>query len=141
MGYGWWGQTATAILDSKCGHDPPVLGAGKQAPPVAPVTSEVSREEGIATEHHLLFLSLPWEHTHTHSAAASAKCAEHCIQLVDSHCHFPGSYDQEQPEPPPHGSSPLSRAQQPGTCYYSYPILPSPWKHWQTVHQHPLSRG
>ena len=53
-----------------------------------PVTSEVGKEEGTAIEHHLLLLSLPWEHTHP--AAATAKCSRHCLH-TPYHCYFPGN--------------------------------------------------
>ena len=49
--------------DSRSGCGPSPLGVHEQAPPAAPVTSEVSTEEGTATKHHPLLLSLPWEHT------------------------------------------------------------------------------
>ena len=39
MDYGRWGQTATAIIDSKGGHGPPPLGVCEQVPPVASDTS------------------------------------------------------------------------------------------------------
>ena len=42
------------------GHGPPLLGVQEQAPPVDPVTSEFGTEEGTATKHHPLLLSLPW---------------------------------------------------------------------------------
>jgi len=41
----------------------PPLGGYEEAPPAAPVTSEVRTEKGIAAEHHTLLLSLPWEYT------------------------------------------------------------------------------
>ena len=34
------------------------------------------KKEGTATKHHMLLLSLPWEHTHP--AAATAKCSGWC---------------------------------------------------------------
>ena len=36
----------------------PPVGVHEQAPPAAPVTSEVGREEGTANKHDLLLLSL-----------------------------------------------------------------------------------
>ena len=51
---------------------------------MASVTLEGTTEEGIATEHHLLLLSLPWELTHP----ATAKCSEHFLGLPEAHYHF-----------------------------------------------------
>ena len=48
---------------------------------VAPVTSEVSKKEGIATEHHPLLLSVPWEHTRP--ADATAKGSRCCLHMPD----------------------------------------------------------
>ena len=74
-------------LKHQRGHGLPPLGVCEQAPFVAPVTSEVCREESAATKHQPLLLSLPWEHTC--SAAATAKCSRRCLHIPD-HCHFPG---------------------------------------------------
>ena len=53
------------------------LGACEWAPPVTPVTSGVAKKEkkggSIATKHHMLLLSLSWEHAHP--AAATAECS------------------------------------------------------------------
>lgn len=76
MVYGWRGQTTVIISDSRGGHGPPPLGVCELAPLVAPVTSEGTTEEGIVTEHHLLLLLHPWEHTRP--AAATAKPLGHC---------------------------------------------------------------
>ena len=57
----------------------------EQEPLAAPVTSE----EGIAIEHYLLLLSLPWELTHPTTATATAKCSGHIINLPKAHYHFP----------------------------------------------------
>ena len=65
----------------------PPLGVCEQAPPAAPVTSEVGKKEGTETEHHPLMLSHPWKHTHP--AAATAKCSRQCPPVLD-HYHFPG---------------------------------------------------
>ena len=65
-------------------------GVHEQTPPVAPVASEVSTEEGTATKHHLLLLSLPWSES-TCSATATAKYSRHHLHLPEGHCHFPGS--------------------------------------------------
>ena len=43
----------------------------EQTPLAAPFISRATTEEGIATEHHLLVLLYPWEHTHP--AATTAK--------------------------------------------------------------------
>ena len=59
----------------------------EEVPPAAPVTTEISKKEGTATEHPLLLLSLPWEHTCL--AAASAKCSWQCPCMLD-HYHYPG---------------------------------------------------
>ena len=56
---------------SRCALPP--LEGPEEAPSVTPVTTGVSAEEGTATDHHLLLLSLPWEDTCP--AAASAKCS------------------------------------------------------------------
>ena len=42
---------------------PTTTGVYEQAPPMAPVTSGVSKEEGTATEGYPLWLSLTWECT------------------------------------------------------------------------------
>ena len=81
-------QAVGANHDSRGGHGLPLLGVHEQAPPVAPVTSEVSTEERIATEHNLSLLSLPWECTHP--IAATAKCSGCCLNLAEAHCHFSG---------------------------------------------------
>ena len=39
-------------------NSPQTLGVHEQVPPAPAVTSEVGTEEGTATEHHLLLLSL-----------------------------------------------------------------------------------
>ena len=52
----------------------PLLGSCEWALPVTPVTSGIGKKrkkEGTATKHHMLLLSLPWDHTHP--AAATAK--------------------------------------------------------------------
>ena len=59
MVYMWWGQNIGVISDPRGRHGPPPIGVREQAPPVATVTSEVSTEEGTATEHHLVLLSFP----------------------------------------------------------------------------------
>ena len=84
MVYNWQGQTTTVITDSRGRHGLLPLGVPEQAPLAAPITSE----EGIAIKHYLLLLSLPWEFTH--SAAATAKCPGHLINLPKAHYPFPG---------------------------------------------------
>ena len=85
MVYRWWGQTTTVITDSRDGHGLLPIGVPEQAPLVVPITSE----EGIAIEHKLLLLSLPWELTHT--AVATAKCSGHLEDLTRAYPHFPGT--------------------------------------------------
>ena len=81
------GQATAGISDTRGGHGQPPLGVYEQAPPLTPVTSESSKEEGTATKHHPLWLSVAWECTHP--AAATAKDSWHHLHLPD-HCHFPG---------------------------------------------------
>ena len=66
----------------------PPLGVCEQAPLAAPATSEVSTQEGTATEHDQLMLSLPWEDTQL--LAATAKCSGHFLPLPEDQSHFPG---------------------------------------------------
>ena len=63
-------QTTVVISGSRGQSGPLPLGVHEQAPLAALVTSRVS-EEGTVTEHYLLVLSHPWEHTRP--AAATAK--------------------------------------------------------------------
>ena len=74
------------ISNSSGGCGLPSLGILEQAPPTAPITSEVSTEEGTATEHHKLLLSLPWECTCT--TTATAKHSGCHLHLPEDHCHF-----------------------------------------------------
>ena len=78
MVYWQMGQT-TAVIDDSRGHP----GFPQQAPTIAPVTSESRTEEGFATKHHLLLLSLPWEFIC--SAVATAKYSRHCLSLPGAH--------------------------------------------------------
>ena len=71
----------------------PPLGVCEQALPVASATSEVSKKENSATNHYLLLLSHPWEHTHP--AAAAAKYSRQCLNMLD-HCPFSGPCNLEQ---------------------------------------------
>ena len=73
MIYRWQGQTVAVLSEARGRRGLPPLGACEEAPPVTPVTPGVAKKEkkGIATKHHMLLLSLPWEHTHP--AAATAK--------------------------------------------------------------------
>ena len=66
------------------GHGLLPLGVPEQAPSVVPITSEA----GIAIEHKLLLLSLPWELTQP--AAAFAKCPGHLVDMPRAYYHFPG---------------------------------------------------
>ena len=95
------GANTTVITDSRGGCGPPPLGVCEQVPPEAQVTSESGIEEGSATEHHPLLLSLPWECTRP--AAATAKPSGCCLYL-------------------PGGSLPLCRALQLGRA-----CATSPW--------------
>ena len=78
------GASHCSYTDSRGGCGPLLLGVPEQAPFVAPIASE----KGIAIEHYLLLLSLLWELTHT--AAATARCSGHLINLPKAHYHFPG---------------------------------------------------
>ena len=80
----WQGQTTTVITDFRAGHGPLPLGVLEQAQFGAAIISE----EGIAIKYYLLLLLLPWEVTHT--AAATAKCSGHLVNLHKAHYHFPG---------------------------------------------------
>ena len=77
------GKTTTFISDSRDGHGLPPLGVCEQAQPAAPVNSEVGMQEGNATEHHPLLLSLPWEYIHP--ATATAKRSRHHLCLPEGH--------------------------------------------------------
>ena len=66
---GEW-QTTAIIYDSREGHEPAPIGVHEQTLFTAPITSDSTTEEGLATKHHMLLLSLLWELTH--SAAATA---------------------------------------------------------------------
>ena len=70
------GQTTPVFSDSRGWRGPPSLGICEQKLLLAPTTSEGTIEKDIVMEHHLLLLSLPWEHTHT--AAATAKRSGWC---------------------------------------------------------------
>ena len=84
MVYRWWGKTQV-ISDSIGGHGPPPLAVHVQVPPTTPGTSEAGTEEGKATKHHLLLLSLPWEHTCPANATATAKCSGHHLNRSEVH--------------------------------------------------------
>ena len=92
------GANHSSALRHQRGAWPDTIGVCEQAPPAAPVTTEVSKEEGTATEHHPLLLSVPQEHTRP--AAAPARCSEAtyaCLITVTSQgpatrsslCHLP----------------------------------------------------
>ena len=70
------------------GRGLPQLAVHEQVPLAAPITSEGTTEEGIATKYHLLFLLLPWEHIYP--AVATAKCSGHLLNLCKAHYHIPG---------------------------------------------------
>ena len=125
MGNGWQGASCNGLqaLGANCQKHlipqrwvcPPPLGGHEQASTVATVTSGVTAEEGNATKHHPLLLSLPWEGTCP--VVATAKGSGYCLHLPKVHCHFLGLCNKEQPAPPLHGTLPLSRAQKPGIGY------------------------
>ena len=69
MVYRWQGQPPQLAL-SRGGSGPPPLVVQKQAPLVAPVTSEGTTEESIATKPHWLMFSLCWELTYPATATA-----------------------------------------------------------------------
>ena len=100
------------LSDSRGGYDQLPLAVCRLAPPIA------------------VFIPLG---TPTH-------CCCHCQMLSspptlpEGHCYFPGPCNQEQPVPPPHGSSPLSRALKAGTGYLPCLLPPSLWKHVQAIH-------
>ena len=108
-----WGQITAVVSDTRSGHGQPPLGIWEQALHIAPVTTEVGTQEGTATKHHPLLLSLPWKCT----CPATAKCSGHCLNQTKDHYHFPGPCNWEKPVPPFCGSFPLSRAQQSITGY------------------------
>ena len=70
MGYFLHELWVAGTTDSRSERGLPPLEVCEHAPPMAPVTSGITAEEGTDTEYHLL-LSLPWECTH--SALADAK--------------------------------------------------------------------
>ena len=70
------GETTRVIPDSRGGRGPPPLGILEQNSLAAPTASEGTKEKDIMTEHHLLLLSLPWEHICP--GAAAAKCSGQC---------------------------------------------------------------
>ena len=139
LGYRQQGQTAAIISDSRGVCGPPPLGVGEQAPPAEPSHLRGWQEEGTATEHHLLWLSLPWECTHP--AAAAAKCSGHGLHLPEGHCHFLGPCNQEQPVPSHFRVLQLSRAQQPGTALALSIASISLEAHAGYLHQHTLYQG
>ena len=116
-GYGWWGQTAAIISDSRDGCGLPPVKIPELASSVAPVTSGLTEEEGTATKHHPL-PSLPRECTDP--AVAAVKVSGQCLHRLEGHCHLPGPCNQDQPAPFIPGSLPLSRAQQVGTGYRTF---------------------
>ena len=59
----WQRQNTAVISDFRGGQGLPPLEVPEQAPLAAPVTSEGTTEESIATEHQLLLLPLLWKHT------------------------------------------------------------------------------
>ena len=72
MVYGWQGQTTAVVSDYRGGYGPPPLGVHEQAPFVAQITLEGTREVNKAIKHHPLLLSFSWEHKLP--ATATAKC-------------------------------------------------------------------
>ena len=64
-----------------------------------------------------------------------------CLHLPEGYCHCSGPCNQKPVPLPPCGSSPLSRAEQSGTAYRSYPLSPSSWKHVQVIYWHTSYQG
>ena len=58
------GTNHSSHLRNQMGRGPPPLGILEQAPLGAPINSEDTTQEGTATQHHPLLLSLPWELTY-----------------------------------------------------------------------------
>ena len=109
MIYRWQGQAPELISDTRDGHGPPPLDVCEQAPPLAPINSVVSKEEGTSTEHCLLLLSLTWEYTLLLILANVLGIAYTCLITVTSQepatrsnlqhlpmgpCHFQGPQNQ-----------------------------------------------
>ena len=76
MVYRRWGQTTAVISGFRGGSGLPLLGVHEPDTTCSPIHLKVTTEEGIVTEHELLVLSQPWEHTRP--AAAIAKCSGWC---------------------------------------------------------------
>lgn len=85
------GENHCSHLNTRGGSGPTPLEIHEQGPPVAPVISEVGKEEGTATEHYPLLLLLLWECTH--SDAAIAKLSRHCPYLPEDHLSLLGACD------------------------------------------------
>ena len=88
----WQGQTTTVISDSRGGCGPPPLGISEQKSLAAPITSEGTTEKDIEKEHHLLLLSLPWEHT---TLLLPLTISLGRVQRLD-HTLLPGTCNKEQ---------------------------------------------
>lgn len=77
------GTNTAVISDTRGGHGLPPLGVHEQAPPAAPGTSEVGTEEVIATEYHILLLSLPCKHKHPAASTAKLSGATYtCLRIT-----------------------------------------------------------
>ena len=87
--YSWWGQTTAVISDSRGGQGLQPLGVCVQAPLVAPVTSEGTKEEGIVTEHHLLLAYSPGNTPTLLLPLINTLGSTYTLD----HCHFPGPYN------------------------------------------------
>ena len=95
----WYtGQTTPVISDTRGGCGPPPLGVCEQAPPIAQGTSEVSKEEDTATEHHLLLLHstgntpallLPLPDTLGTTYTCLITVTSQCPATRSSLCHLP----------------------------------------------------
>ena len=72
----WQEPTTIVIPDSRGEHGPMPLAISEQKSLAAPITSESITEKDTLTEHHLMLLSLPWEHTCP--AAATIKHSGQC---------------------------------------------------------------
>ena len=133
MGGGGKPHTA-AISDSRCECGLPTVGVHEQVLPAGPGTSGIVSEEGTATKHHPLLLSLPWECIHT--AVATAKGSGHCLHQPECHCHFPRPSNQEKPALPPCQSSLCQgpSIQALATSFAHYLHLPEAHIGYTTVH-------
>ena len=67
------------VLEARGRHGLSTLGACEWAPPAAPVTSGVGKrkkKKGIATKHHTLLHSRPWEYIHPAAVTWYGQCLD-----------------------------------------------------------------